>query len=903
MADDEASSSDNESVDKEKSASKKQSEDYDADAAAAAPLTPTPEKPKKSGGGIAPKITAIVALILTIIAVALSAVLTTYWWDWPWAVTTPALALSLTALILAFLKFDSAALTAGVVGVILAIGAIVWCALELSWCSSYQGKLDMEWTAEALKKAMKNDFVEFETYGDKKVFKAKWFYEAETADKGGSKSTYNPYMCSGRTFDWSYRKEAIILKHDCGVETAKALYNKEKEVKESTSEKARYDGVDSYEDSPIYQTHADISDRNEMFYTVPAKNRSTIKEALDKFCTKNFKVEAFLEARKKCDAALEKQFKPKCSVKYKTYAFSVGTMEELEKLEACRLKKEGEMSQELYSRSKFVLAMADEPSGAGGPGGPGGAIKVKFVLRLAAIAKLAKEAAEQTKKLVKENEGTDAEAEEWAKKASEHVEKEDNEDLLAEDVAALFLGKFESQRDRAKAADKLSGLLPDATPGELAKLKDELINGGDSGSPEEIAERVAKAFRKEKIIKAAEIKVSKLLKEEKASPKEIENYIKYFKEKFNLGIWTITNPFDPAKTEKIANVTAEITKSIVSVFRVYKMAEALMKEKDANSKEIKRYTKRETIQKRIEKAKRDDPKKTDDEIAKQIAADIVAEFEVYKKVKEQLEEKGATPKEIKDNTVQGDIRGQLDRAKRQNSKKTADEIADEVIKDIVSEFEVDKKKKDAREKAKQLLKEKGNTPEQIKAFIESTYVDGRSKKTVDEMAKDIVSEFEKKKAVVDEVKKQLTKKGATTEQIDDLTRDINGRSDETVDEMAKDIVSKFEKKKAVVDEVEKLLIKKSATPEQKKECTERVWQQWFRDDQTPKKAAKRIVRQCGLGDGMGEGPGEGPDEGPGEGPGKGPGRPGGIGEAPGEMGMGIIDQIKPSGTISSKIPN
>merc|ERR1711962_1476349 len=100
----------------------------------------------------------------------------------------------------------------------------------------------------------------------------------------------------------------------------------------------------------------------------------------------------------------------------------------------------------------------------------------------------------------------------------------------------------------------------------------------------------------------------------------------------------------------------------------------------------------------------EDPKKTDDQIAKQLAADLATEFEVYKKVKEQLEEKGATAKEIKESTGQNDIRGQLDRAKNEDPKKADNKIVEEVVAKIVSVFQVYKK-------VKEQLKEKGATTE------------------------------------------------------------------------------------------------------------------------------------------------------------------------------------------------
>merc|ERR1711872_1100424 len=102
-------------------------------------------------------------------------------------------------------------------------------------------------------------------------------------------------------------------------------------------------------------------------------------------------------------------------------------------------------------------------------------------------------------------------------------------------------------------------------------------------------------------------------------------------------------------------------------------------------------------------------------------------------------------------------------AKRQHPNKADKEIADEIAKDIVAEFEANKKEKEVREKAKQLLKAKGATSEHIDEM--TGFINGRSNKTVDEMVKEIVSKFEKKKAVVDEVKKQLTKKSATPEQM------------------------------------------------------------------------------------------------------------------------------------------
>merc|ERR1711962_1166491 len=109
----------------------------------------------------------------------------------------------------------------------------------------------------------------------------------------------------------------------------------------------------------------------------------------------------------------------------------------------------------------------------------------------------------------------------------------------------------------------------------------------------------------------------------------------------------------------------------------------------------------------------EDPKKTDDQIAKQLAADLATEFEVYKKVKEQLEEKGATAKEIKESTEneygQSNIRDRLDDAKNEEPKKADNKIVEEVVAKIVSVFQVYKK-------VKEQLKEKGATTEERKKF-------------------------------------------------------------------------------------------------------------------------------------------------------------------------------------------
>ena len=89
---------------------------------------------------------------------------------------------------------------------------------------------------------------------------------------------------------------------DCRRKQEKWFFDKY--LTESTSKYSHcsseggYNGVDSYRNSPIWQTHWDIVEANKREYN--DKTKKSYQESMDNFC-KDFDVSEFTKKRDKCD--------------------------------------------------------------------------------------------------------------------------------------------------------------------------------------------------------------------------------------------------------------------------------------------------------------------------------------------------------------------------------------------------------------------------------------------------------------------------------------------------------------------------------------------------------------------------------------------------------------------------
>lgn len=258
--------------------------------------------PEQSGQKSTP-IVAIVAVVLAFIAFCFSIYTTLLWWDWPWVITTPALVLAIVAIAIAYAMpgHDEAVLCCGIIGIILALASTLWCITEISMCYSYQGPLT-EFSAEklaAFHAGLANTRL---TETDTEMALAR-FYRSHGV------------LCKGRCFDWFYKSSVISKKMACKQKVEKHYRDKYlqngKKISYCTS--TRYEGVDSYAQSPIFLTHADIAENNKMFYSTDsgaAFSENTLNKNRDSMCDE-FDVSKYDSERDKCDKAYEK-FDPQC---------------------------------------------------------------------------------------------------------------------------------------------------------------------------------------------------------------------------------------------------------------------------------------------------------------------------------------------------------------------------------------------------------------------------------------------------------------------------------------------------------------------------------------------------------------------------------------------------------------
>jgi len=320
---------------------------------------------------------AIVALVLCLIALALSCYLTVLWWYWNLVLTVPALAIALVALFFAPLcpkkkmplfqpGHHEISLGFGALGIILGLAGLIWCCVEIGWAHTNQGGPLLG-------------------VGGKKG--------GEKGAEGafGGLRFEQGHLCHGRAFDWGYQSKALVMEHNCLVKNAKFLKDLAKSAEGAVKDLAKtatgdilslrrrrsscckggdhgwpsYEGVDSYDASPVYKSHEDIVAHNSASYIPTPSAELTLRQtAHDAACVAFDKdLKEFYKAREKCDKALKKM-DPKCekdekSKKGYTYKFTKkaddpGWQKALEK---CTSEKFGAMLPE----SKYRKAGAELP--------------------------------------------------------------------------------------------------------------------------------------------------------------------------------------------------------------------------------------------------------------------------------------------------------------------------------------------------------------------------------------------------------------------------------------------------------------------------------------------------------------------------------------------------------------
>ena len=231
-----------------------------------------------------------------------------YWWYWPLCVSTPALVLGIFAVLAAFLAADlrSAAVSCGIIGIILSLGVITWCSVDLALCYSYQGPEVPDLFDKLSKKLSPSS--DPDHWPNTPLEKAYYYHT-------------NGYFCAGACYDWNFRKKYLSKIYECQQTIEKWMVEKQlgKTVKycmyqynyQPGSNTPGVSHLGSYLDSPIYQTHAYITQRKGFYYS-EGEERS-LRDDREKFC-RNFDVSKFTEERQKCDEKLEESFRPRCEM-------------------------------------------------------------------------------------------------------------------------------------------------------------------------------------------------------------------------------------------------------------------------------------------------------------------------------------------------------------------------------------------------------------------------------------------------------------------------------------------------------------------------------------------------------------------------------------------------------------
>jgi len=318
---------------------------------------------KKGGGGGSkkiglPQILAIVAIIITLVALVLAIYCALLWWFWPLVLAIPALTLAIVAIILAFVASShiEAIIVCSALGIIFGFCGLVWGAVEIALCHSYQGPLATTHTYEETLEYIDN------IKGKDKDYRKAEFYHNYELKRG---------YCKGACYDWFYQKQILGSQAACVKDTQD--YVQENFLTKGGDHPGKYgscqfrqigDGVDQYEASPIYKTHESYYEGSRQVFAEGAKDDKSSREtALGQYCDK-FDVEAFVEQREKCDAKLEKFGEFVCLPNFALLVFQVkeSKCKEIPKIKECKMESDVHPD-----RRHQRLRQQDHPPNRGGP--------------------------------------------------------------------------------------------------------------------------------------------------------------------------------------------------------------------------------------------------------------------------------------------------------------------------------------------------------------------------------------------------------------------------------------------------------------------------------------------------------------------------------------------------------
>jgi len=283
-------------------------------------------------------IVAIFGLLFALAAIVPTVFCQLLWWYWVWTITAPALFLGFIGIILAAVKKREAALCCAGFAIVLGLAAIVWGSFEIIQTQSYQGALAFE--TQTIKYVKES--------GDSKdsgILSGNFGTEDFTVNASVVSSQDDALMkayhyhlfgryCKGRAYDWGHRKTVIADEVKCRRKTEDWFIKKFVTVSGSRYEGCgtdhAFEGVDTYEDSPVYLTHKDTVDAKKYVYASKDLKKENQKE-LDEFC-KDFKVEKFKEDRDNCDKQIKSAFEPKCKKENGGQMFTKG-FDEIKKID------------------------------------------------------------------------------------------------------------------------------------------------------------------------------------------------------------------------------------------------------------------------------------------------------------------------------------------------------------------------------------------------------------------------------------------------------------------------------------------------------------------------------------------------------------------------------------------
>jgi len=300
-------------------------------------------------------IVAIFGLLFALAAIVPTVFCHLLWWYWVWTLTTPALFFGFIGLILAAVKKREAASCCAGFAIVLGLAAIVWGSFEVIQANSYQGKLEFEETKTfALVDADNRGVSKFNPDMITDGGEISWKFQSNAStvsslDDDLMKAFHYHVLgryCKGRAYDWNYRKTKFADEIKCNRKTEKWFMHQFLKVTGSRyvgcATNQAFEGVDTYTQSPVYLTHSDINEAKKYVYASKDLKKEKQKE-LDEYC-KDFKVEKFKEARKKCDTEIKSTYEPLCKTENGELMFTKGFKGEIEKIKTKKPEKPGKTS-------------------------------------------------------------------------------------------------------------------------------------------------------------------------------------------------------------------------------------------------------------------------------------------------------------------------------------------------------------------------------------------------------------------------------------------------------------------------------------------------------------------------------------------------------------------------------